>query len=269
MEMTSGMAWSTGWPDSTPEIPNGPCDPIAGSHATLALILALERVAAGQGGLLVEAPMISAALSVAAEVVIEESAYGVDTSRAGNRSNVIAPQGIYPTSEPDLVGMGDCRWVAISVIDDPGWQALCSHLDRPDWANWPESVRREHHDEIDGAITEWTSRRTVTDVVHAVSAISIPVGEVILGHLVPQLEQVKYREFFEQLEHSKTGLNTHATMAVRWSSLPGSVLAGPAPMLGEDDDLVWVTQVGLSDEEYRGLRESGVVGRSATEAVAW
>ncbi len=45
MEMASGMASVTGWPDSTPEIPNGPCDPIAGSHATLALILALERVA--------------------------------------------------------------------------------------------------------------------------------------------------------------------------------------------------------------------------------
>ena len=52
MEMISGMAWSTGWPDSTPEIPNGPCDPIAGTHATLGLILALERVAAGGEGVL-------------------------------------------------------------------------------------------------------------------------------------------------------------------------------------------------------------------------
>ena len=101
MEMTSGMAWSTGWPDATPEIPNGPCDPIAGSHATLGLILALERVAAGGEGVLVEAPMISAALSVAAEVVIEHSAYGVVRIRSGNRSSVIAPQGIYPTSEAD------------------------------------------------------------------------------------------------------------------------------------------------------------------------
>jgi crotonobetainyl-CoA:carnitine CoA-transferase CaiB-like acyl-CoA transferase len=269
MEMTSGMAWSTGWPDSTPEIPNGPCDPIAGSHATLALILALERVRAGRDGVLVEAPMISAALSVAAEVVIEQSADHIDISRAGNRSNVIAPQGIYPTSEPDLMGMGDRRWVALSVTDDSGWRALCSVLDRPEWANWPESVRRDRHDEIDAAITEWTSRRTVTDVVEAVTAISVPVGEVVLGHLVPQLEQVRHREFFEQLEHPKTGVNTHATMAVRWSSIPGPVLAGPAPMLGEHDDLVWVTEVGLSDEEYRGLQESGVIGRSAAKAVAW
>jgi crotonobetainyl-CoA:carnitine CoA-transferase CaiB-like acyl-CoA transferase len=235
----------------------------------LALILALERVRSGGGGVLVEAPMISAALSVAAEVVVEDSAYGVDTSRAGNRSNVTAPQGIYPTTEPDLVGMGDYRWVAISVTDDPGWGALCSLLDRPEWSNWPESTRRERHDEIDAAITEWTSRRTVTDVVESVTAISVPVGEVVLGHLVPQLEQVKHRGFFEQLEHPKTGINTHATISVRWSSIPGPVLAGPAPMLGEHDDLVWMTEVGLSDEEYCGLRESGVIGRSAAKAVAW
>ncbi len=269
MEMISGMAWSTGWPDSTPEIPNGPCDPIAGTHATLGLILALERVAAGGDGVLVEAPMISAALSVAAEVVIEQSAYGVDRSRAGNRSNTIAPQGIYPTSEADLVNMGDRRWVAISITDDSGWRALCSILGRKDWALWPVPQRREHHDEIDAAIAEWTSENTVADVVQTMTEIGAPVGEVVLGHLVPRLEQLRHRGFFEEIEHPKTGTNTHAGMAVRWSSMPGPVQRGPAPMLGEHDERVWMNEVGLSDDEYYTLREVGVIGRSDAKALAW
>jgi len=269
MEMTSGMAWSTGWPDSTPEIPNGPCDPIAGSHATLGLILALERVAAGGDGTLVEAPMISAALSVAAEVVIEQSAYGADVGRAGNRSNVYAPQGIYPTSEPDRVGMGDRRWVALSVTDDSGWKALCSLLDRLDWAEWSEPQRRARHDEIDAALTEWMSVRTVNNVIEHVSAIDIPVAEVVLGHLLPELEQIKHRGFFEQLEHPKTGINSHAGIPVRWSSIPGAVLAGRAPLLGEHDEHVWIDEVGLSEAKYRALHASGVIGRSIANAVAW
>jgi crotonobetainyl-CoA:carnitine CoA-transferase CaiB-like acyl-CoA transferase len=269
MEMTSGMAWSTGWPDSTPEIPNGPCDPIAGSHATLGLILALERVAAGGDGVLLEAPMISAALSVAAEVVIEQSAYGADRHRAGNRSNVIAPQGIYPTSEADLMGLGDRRWVAISVTDDSGWRSLCSTLGRHHWAPWSEHERREHHDEIDAAIAAWTSRNTVEYVVNTLSDIHLPVGEVVLGHLVPQLEQIQHRGFFQQVEHPKTGINTHAGMAVRWSSITGPVLRGPAPMLGEHDEQVWMNEVGLTDEEFYSLREVGVIGRSDAKAVAW
>jgi len=269
MEMTSGMASMTGWPDATPEIPNGPCDPIAGSHATFALILALERVAAGAEGILVEAPMISAALSVAAEVVIEHSAYGVDRQRLGNRSNVIAPQGIYATSEPDLVGLGDRRWVALSVVDDEDWQAVCSLIERASWANWSLQQRQEWHDEIDTAISEWTSNKAVAELVNAFTALDVPVGEVVLGHLVPELKQLQHRGFFERIEHAKTGVNTHASIPVRWSSITTPVLTGPAPMLGEHDDDVWLGLVGVGEAEYCSLREAGVIGRTAAEAVAW
>jgi hypothetical protein len=47
------------------------------------------------------------------------------------------------------------------------------------------------------------------------------------------------------------------------------VLAGPAPMLGEHDDDVWLAQVGLAEAEYRSLREAGVIGRTAAKAAAW
>lgn len=64
-----------------------------------------------EDGVLVEAPMISAALSVAAEIVIEHSAYGVDRERAGNRSNVYAPQGIYPPPSRIRCALGtDAGW---------------------------------------------------------------------------------------------------------------------------------------------------------------
>ena len=135
--------------------------------------------------------------------------------------------------------------------------------------DWSVEQRHERHDEIDAAIIEWTSRTTVADVVDALSASGVPVGEVVLGHLVPQLEQLEHRGFFERIEHAKTGLNTHASIPARWSSITGPVLAGPAPMLGEHDDEVWLTHVGLSDAEYRSLREAGVIGRSAIKAVAW
>lgn len=269
MEMISGMASSTGWPDSTPEIVNGPCDPIAGSHATMGLMQALSHVASGGEGVLVEAAMIAAALSVASEMVIEHSAYGVEKSRQGNRSPQCVPQGIYPTSEPDLVGLGDKRWVAVSVCDDAQWAALCSVLDRGDWAHWPSATRQERHDEIDAAITAWTSAATVDTVAGALRGLGVPVGEVVLGHLTTELEQLQHRRFFEEVIHPKTGTNTHAGMAVRWSSIPGAVQTGPAPMLGEHDDQVWLEEVGLTAEEYGRLREQGVIGRGEAKALAW
>ena len=187
----------------------------------------------------------------------------------GNRSNVIAPQGIYPTSEPDLVGLGDRRWVALSVVDDEDWQAVCSLIERASWANWSLQQRQEWHDEIDTAISEWTSNKAVAELVNAFTALDVPVGEVVLGHLVPELKQLQHRGFFERIEHAKTGLNTHASIPVRWSSITTPVLTGPAPMLGEHDDDVWLGLVGVGEAEYCSLREAGVIGRTAAEAVAW
>jgi crotonobetainyl-CoA:carnitine CoA-transferase CaiB-like acyl-CoA transferase len=109
----------------------------------------------------------------------------------------------------------------------------------------------------------------VKDVIESVTAIDVPVAEVMLGHLLPGLEQIEHRGFFERIEHPKTGLNTHAGMPVRWSSIAGAVLAGRAPLLGEHDEHVWVKQVGLSEDDYRSFRESGVIGRSMAKAVAW
>ena len=59
MEQQAGLAWVTGFEDGSPEIPNGPCDPIAGSHATIALLLALEHRRKTGKGMLVEVPMIT------------------------------------------------------------------------------------------------------------------------------------------------------------------------------------------------------------------
>lgn len=71
------------------------------------------------------------------------------------------------------------------------------------------------------------------------------------------------------MQHPKTGVNTHAGMPVRWSSIPGPVQVGPAPMLGEHDDEVWLGQVGVTEGDYRRLREAGVIGRSDIKALVW
>ena len=95
-----------------------------GSTRCSGLLLALEhRDRTGEGGL-VEAAMVDAALNVAAEQVIEHSAYGALLERAGNRGPCAAPQNLYQAAGPDENGRDDC-WVAIAVATDEQWAALC------------------------------------------------------------------------------------------------------------------------------------------------
>ena len=104
MEQVSGMAWMTGYRDQAPQIPNGPCDPIAGTHATAALLLALEYRRRTGKGTLVEVPMVGGALNVAAEQVVEYSAYGNLLERDGNRGPGAAPQNLYLSADVDEGG---------------------------------------------------------------------------------------------------------------------------------------------------------------------
>ena len=83
IEAASGISWLTGYPDRNPYEPYSVGDPNAGIHALNALLLALEHRRRTGEGVLVEAAMVDAALNVAAEQVIEYSAYGALLERDG------------------------------------------------------------------------------------------------------------------------------------------------------------------------------------------
>ena len=77
MEQISGLAWLTGHPHDQPRIQRGPCDPLAGTHAAFATLVALaERERTGTGHL-VECAMVEGALNAAAEQIVEYGAHGV------------------------------------------------------------------------------------------------------------------------------------------------------------------------------------------------
>ena len=64
-------------------------------------------------------------LNIAAEQVIEVSAYGALLARAGNRGPTAAPQNLYQAAGPDENGRDD-SWVAIAVATDEQWESLRS-----------------------------------------------------------------------------------------------------------------------------------------------
>ena len=127
IEDAAGLTWLTGHTDILPFEPYCVGDPNAGLHALYGLLLALEhREQTGEGGL-VEAAMVDAALNVAAEQVIEFSAYGALLGRQGNRGPTAAPQNLYKVAGPDEHGRDD-GWVAIAVATDEQWDSLCRVL---------------------------------------------------------------------------------------------------------------------------------------------
>jgi crotonobetainyl-CoA:carnitine CoA-transferase CaiB-like acyl-CoA transferase len=262
MEQVSGMAWVTGRPDGVPEQPNGPCDPIAGMHSVVALLLALERRRRTGKGMLVEVPMVASALNVAAEQVIEYSAYGNLVGRFGNRAPAAAPQNLYLCADLDDSGLRD-RWVAVAITTDEQWRALRTVLGNPAWAADPSldsaSGRLAMHDLLDKQLAAWCSERHCDEIVDMLWGSDIPVGKVLLGY--EQTEAAGLGDHsFETVAHPVTGEVPHLRFATRFDAGPARHHRRHAPLLGEHNEQIVVDLLGHSRDDFERLTADGVIG---------
>jgi crotonobetainyl-CoA:carnitine CoA-transferase CaiB-like acyl-CoA transferase len=261
MEQLSGLAWVTGHPDDQPRIPRGPCDPVAGMHAAFALIVALARRDASGSGAFVESTMVESALNVAAEQVVEWSAYGRRIDRAGNRSPLAAPQGLYRCAD---AGSATAPWLALSVASDAQWRALRSLLGEPVWAMDAalETLpgRRAAHDAIDARLCDWTRARPRAELVAALRARGVPASEVAdASRLLQTNPQLRARGYFEAPEHPVVGAMPLPSFPFRFAGFE-RWLRTPAPTLGRDNERVLGQTLGLSASEIRELEAEGVIG---------
>ena len=255
MECVTGMAWVTGAADGPPVLVRGACDPLAGLHAAIATVLALvERDCTGEGTL-VESTMVEAALNAAAEQVIEYATTGTLLSRDGNRGRDAAPQGVYPCAGVDA-------WVAIAVETDDQWRKLRTALGEPAALGDPSlehhAGRRAAHDDIDKALTAWTSPRSAEDAAELLATAGVPAEVVICSRDVVHNPQLRHRRLFEVEPHPVTGEHQLPAMPFRFSRV-ASWLTRPSPRLGQHNAEV-LDELGLTADEIDALAADGIIG---------
>jgi crotonobetainyl-CoA:carnitine CoA-transferase CaiB-like acyl-CoA transferase len=256
MEQTTGLAWITGYRDEPPRIMRGPCDPLAGIHAALAMLVGLRERDRRGHGVLVEMAMAETALAAAAEQIVEWSAYGALMERDGNRGPEAAPQGIYACR-------GCEEWLAIAVMTDEQWNALREVLGRPAWAMEAAlndaAGRRRAHDHIDEQLSQWAARRDLEAAVAALVAHGVPAGRVVDPRHLDVHPQFAHRNFFETLDHPVVGPHPIGAIPFRFEGIP-SWHRRRAPLLGEHNREVLGGWLGLDDDELARLTTLGVIG---------
>ncbi len=257
MEQISGLAWVTGYPDGPPVIPRGPCDPLAGMHAVLALLVALEHRRRTGEGQLVESTMVEAVLNATADQVLEWQAYGRLLGRDGNHSPEACPQNVYACR-------GDERWLALAVTSDAQWRALVDVLGRPGWAGdaglATASGRRAAQDRLDAELAAWCATHDRDALVEALLARGIPAAPVLPARDVTSNPQMRARGFFEAVAHPVTDTHELPGLPMRFSGLEPRWYRAPAPTLGQHNDDVLGGLLGLDGGAIAALRAAGVIG---------
>jgi crotonobetainyl-CoA:carnitine CoA-transferase CaiB-like acyl-CoA transferase len=255
VEQVSGLSWATGYADGPPITPNGPCDPLGGMHSAFAIMVALRQREQTGTGCLIEAPLVESALNLAAEELLEYSAFGLLGERLGNRSRQHAPQGVYRCA-------GDDSWIALSV-DDETWPALVRALGEPDWSRNPALAtvagRFEAHDEIDAHLNEWFAPQKVEQAVEALTSGGVAAAPVVDHRDVVTHPLFEDRGFAEWIDHPVTGRILVTAMPFRHSRID-RWLRRPAPTLGQHNHEVLSGILGLDEAAIAELEEQKVIG---------
>lgn len=259
VEQVSGLAWVTGFED-IPITVRGACDPMGGIHAFFALMLALEdRNKTGEGQL-VEVPLVESALSVAAEQVIDFTAYGDLLDRQENKTKQFAPQGVYAC-------VGEDHWIALSVENDEQWQQLYALMAADGMAaplaelNCQNlAARTKHHPQIDQALDQWFASKDIKQIEASLLASGIPAEELVDGYGVMPNRQLEHRGFYETLSHPVTGKTRYPTEPVKYSRFDKIFPDILPPLLGEHNQQVLGGELGLSDAQLSELREKQIIG---------
>ncbi len=267
MEQVSGLAWLTAYGSSVgeqagPLTPRACADPLAGLHAALAALLALEhRDRTGEGSV-IESVMVETILGITAEAVMEYQATGVLMRGDGNRSPHFAPQNLYPCAGTDSIG--EPNRIAICVETDAQWSALVGLLGRDDWAADARLAnvagRRIAHDAVDQGIERWTKTRSPEIAVERLLEAGVPAAIVMPTRLGTTLPPIAESDFVQSVDHAVGGRVPVPTHPFRFERLATRSLARAAPRLGEHNEEILRDLLGFSRARIEKLETARLIG---------
>lgn len=151
--------------------------------------------------------------------------------------------------------------IAIEITRDEEWRALAELVDAA-WADDPRFVtargRTAHRDEIDAAIAAFTRQHAPYPLMGRLQEAGVPAGVQQDLAQVLRDPQLAHRHHFTVLDHAVLGRVPYERSGFRLSAGSGG-FEDSAPLLGEDDDLVFGQILALTRDEIERLVADGAI----------
>ena len=260
-EAFAGLRQVTGYPDRAPVRPAAPLgDTLAGLYGcvgALMMLLAKARGRPHQGPRVADVALYEAVFMAMESLIPDYDAYGVVRRRtAGNLPGVV-PSGMYPTA--------DGQSVMISGNSSNAFGRLMALVGRSDLGEDPTladgDARTLREDELDAAITAWTSRHSAVDAVDLLAAAGVPAGGVYDAVAIAADPHYQEREMLRPLKvvvEEEAEEIRFPGVVPKLPGAPGDV-RWPGPDLGAHTDDVLKSLLGYSAEQLEALRSRKVI----------
>ena len=256
-EAVGGLRYVNGYPDRPPVRPNLSLgDSLAGLHAVIGILTALyHRDVVGSGkGQVVDIAIFESVFNMLESIVPEYDKLGIIREREGSTLSGIVPTGTYPCKEG--------KFVVIGGNGDSIFKRLCHAMERRDMEDDPRFAnnvgRVAHQQEIENAITAWTSQRTASEVLDILERAEIPVGLIYSVSDMMQDPQFIARGLFEAVSLPDGSSVKLPTLVPKLTDTPGGT-EWIGASLGAHNREVLGGWLGLSEEELQSLATEGII----------
>ena len=227
-------------------------DYIGALHGCAAVLNALyERQSTGRGARL-DLSQFECSVSSLGALLLASSANRSVPPREANRSELVAPQGVYRCAGQD-------EWCVISIQTDEQWRSLAALIGGPSMSDSPFGGldgRRQHHDEIDRLLEAWTASRGSLDVETRCKAAGIPAERMSRTRDV--LADASAQGLFPPVEDPPGHTQLVAALPFKFGR-SSAAEPGRSPEVGEDTAQVLAEWLGLAPSEVEALETAGAL----------
>ena len=250
-----GLMSTTGWPGGEPtRSGTAMADVLAGLSVTIGILAALrhrDQAGVGQKVDVALVDSVVASLEVITQIYLSE---GRVPERIGNRYESCYPYDSFAASDGSVV---------IAAANDKLWRLVCNTLGTSALADderFDTNAKRvQRHAEIKPLVEAWTMTQTVDEVVDKMLAAGVPASPInTLDRLVVDPHIAVAREMFVDVEHPKAGHTKLTGAHIKLSATPPQVRVA-APQLGEHNEAVFGSLLGLGAAQLAQLRSEGVI----------
>lgn len=254
-EAMGGWRYIVGDPDRAPSrmgISIG--DSLAATYGCLGALAALRhRDQTGQGQV-VDSSLYEAVLQVMESMVPDYTVTGYIRERSGSFLPGIAPSNVYKCSDGEYL---------IGANQDTVFGRLCEAMGRPELAKDPRYIdhinRGKNQLELDALIEDWTKTLTVDQLEAKMIKAGVPAGKIYRAPEMLADPHFAAREAIIDVEHPRWGTLKMQNVFPKLSETPGVVRSIAPQTVGQDNDEIYSSVLGLGPVELADLKTRGLI----------
>ena len=260
-ECMSGYVGMTGFQDSPPVLPPVPlADEVAGVFGAMSGMMALYHRDAGGGkgqggkGQVVDVSLLEPLFRLCIPHITMFDLLGISRERVGNDFPDAAPRSLYRT--------GDERWLGLSATSQSTFESLSKAMGMPELIDRPAFVdngtRIENRSELNDELNGWLGERTLQETLDQLIPAGGVVGPVYGAADIVEDPHFQAREDIIEIDDPELGHTRMLGIVPKFSETPGAV-EHAGPTVGQHNDTIYGTWLGLGDTDLVGMKERGVI----------